>query len=385
VTGFSFPAGGPALAVGDKVVLIRATTAIAGSVAANNVVNASQGSLLHYEMATSVNTTDLELTVRGKILDQKAKSLSEGYFGSAGFLVNTFDFVSLAGVETAVAQARNARSFSSEYRFTGFATAYAGKVRYMTGSHVDVKSFAGMIGISGLIEGGSYDLVLGAFFESGSGSYDSHITFPNAADVFGDGDVSYGGAGVLARIDFAKGERGNFHVEAAGRIGSVKNKYKGWKGISDAVSYDSKASYYGAHLGFGHLFDFSGRYQLDLFAKYFWTRQNGDTLRLAGGEWVDFEKVNSHRLRGGVRFAFIGGEKFKPYIGAAYEHEFDAKVKARSYGFTLPEPDASGGSFAGELGFLLTPSDRVTINVGAQGYAGKRRGISGTAALHFSF
>ncbi|MDR2696616.1 MAG: hypothetical protein LBC79_09605 [Deltaproteobacteria bacterium] len=65
---------------------------------------------------------------------------------------------------------------------------------------------------------------------------------------------------------------------------------------------------------------------LDLYAKYFWTRQEGDFVRLSTGDPVSFKGADSSRLRGGARFSYAINEYVSPYIGAPYEHEFDGKA-----------------------------------------------------------
>ena len=113
----------------------------------------------------------------------------------------------------------------------------------------------------------------------------------------------------------------------------------------------------------------------------------GDSLTLSTGEPVQFKDVDSSRLRGGARFAYAVNEQVSPYIGAAYEHEFDGKTKAATNGFDIDAPKLTGGTGIGELGLSLKPSPALPLSfdVGVQGYVGKRKGVTGSFQMRFTF
>jgi outer membrane autotransporter protein len=75
------------------------------------------------------------------------------------------------------------------------------------------------------------------------------------------------------------------------------------------------------------------------------------------------------------------------YLGAAWEHEFDGRARATAYGFETPSPSLRGDTGLFELGLeLATKKARaMTINVGLQGYTGKRQGVGGSAQLRYAF
>ncbi|GHU90863.1 hypothetical protein AGMMS49974_06100 [Deltaproteobacteria bacterium] len=50
--------------------------------------------------------------------------------------------------------------------------------------------------------------------------------------------------------------------------------------------------------------------------------------RISTGELVSFNTIDSYRVRGGARFAYAINEYVSPYIGAAFEYEFDGKARA---------------------------------------------------------
>jgi hypothetical protein len=51
----------------------------------------------------------------------------------------------------------------------------------------------------------------------------------------------------------------------------------------------------------------------------------------------------------------------------------------------FPTTDPSGGSFVGEIGLLVVPTEKVSINFGVQGYGGARKGVTGSIGLKFMF
>jgi outer membrane autotransporter protein len=237
-------------------------------------------------------------------------------------------------------------------------------------------------------------LTLGAFFEYGNGSYDTYNSFSNAASVHGDGDIYHIGGGVLGRMDFVPvgilGGPGRFYAEASVRAGGVHNEYSS-SDLRDALGrtadYDSSSAYYGFHLGTGYVWNIMDKAALDLYGKYFWTRQEGDSVTLSTGDPVKFEDVDSSRLRLGGRFAYAVNEHVSPYVGAAWEHEFDGRARATTNGFDIDAPSLRGDTGIGELGVTLKPSQSLPLSfdLGVQGYTGKREGITGSLQLRYNF
>ena len=143
----------------------------------------------------------------------------------------------------------------------------------------------------------------------------------------------------------------------------------------------------GLHVGAGYVWNLSDKADLDLYARYLWTHLDSDSLSLSTGERLHFDSVDSHRLRLGARFAYTANEYVRPYIGAAWEQEFDGEARATTNGFDIDRPDLRGSTGMGELGITLTPSSTipVSIDLGVQGYVGRREGVSGTLQVLWKF
>ena len=324
----------------------------------------------------------------GRATDQ-SKALSEGFLGGLALNLQGADLVAGRGMDSAV-RASSGTDDAERHGFAGFGALSGGSLRYNTGSHLDMNSLSLLTGLAWGIDLAPGRLTLGAFFEYGNGSYDTHNSFTNAASVDGDGNAYYLGGGILARMDFVNTGPGRFYAEASGRAGKTHNEYDS-SDLRDAAGrkadYDSSSPYYGLHFGTGYVWNINDAATLDLYGKYFWTRQQGDSVGLSTGEHLSFDDINSSRLRFGGRFAYILNEHVAPYIGAAWEHEFDGKARARTNGFDIDAPNLRGNTGIGELGLSLTPSADLplTVDLGVQGYTGKHEGVTGSLMVKWEF
>ena len=322
----------------------------------------------------------------GRATDQ-SKALSEGFLGGLALNLQGADLVAGRGMDSAV-RASSGTDDAERHGFAGFGALSGGSLRYNTGSHLDMNSLSLLTGLAWGIDLAPGRLTLGAFFEYGNGSYDTHNSFTNAASV--DGNAYYLGGGILARMDFVNIGPGRFYAEASGRAGKTHNEYDS-SDLRDAAGrkadYDSSSPYYGLHFGTGYIWNINDAATLDLYGKYFWTRQQGDSVGLSTGEHLSFDDINSSRLRFGGRFAYILNEHVAPYIGAAWEHEFDGKARATTNGFDIDAPNLHGNTGIGELGLSLTPSADLplTVDLGVQGYTGKHEGVTGSLMVKWEF
>jgi outer membrane autotransporter protein len=310
-----------------------------------------------------------------------AKALSQGFAGGSALVNNTVNHT----VEQGIPEARRAAASASADQGGGygaFGAISGGRSRYEAG--VDMSSLSFLAGLSRGNDLNFGRLTFGAFLEYGLGFYDS------LDSVGSEGDLKHVGGGLLGRMDFNKTGAGHFYSEGSLRAGRMRNEFKsGNLGdvIGNSADYDASGAYYGLHLGAGFVWNLSDRAALDTYAKYYWTRQAGDSVTLATGDPVNFEAVNSHRARLGGRFSYAVDNIIRPYIGAAYEHEFDGRAKASSYGFAIDAPSVRGGTGMGEIGFSLRPlpSSPVSLDLGLSGYTGKREGVSGSLQVKFEF
>ena len=391
-------AGGTSLASGSTLTLLDVDPD--KTLTANNLQRGNGivqiGSTVAHDITADVNLDPTTgrlsaLTAQvspGRATDQ-SKALSEGFLGGLALNLQGADLVAGRGMDSAV-RASSGTDDAERHGFAGFGALSGGSLRYNTGSHLDMNSLSLLTGLAWGIDLAPGRLTLGAFFEYGNGSYDTHNSFTNAASVDGDGNAYYLGGGILARMDFVNIGPGRFYAEASGRAGKTHNEYDS-SDLRDAAGrkadYDSSSPYYGLHFGTGYVWNINDAATLDLYGKYFWTRQQGDSVGLSTGEHLSFDDINSSRLRFGGRFAYILNEHVAPYIGAAWEHEFDGKARARTNGFDIDAPNLRGNTGIGELGLSLTPSADLplTVDLGVQGYTGKHEGVTGSLMVKWEF
>ncbi|MDL2306953.1 autotransporter outer membrane beta-barrel domain-containing protein [Desulfovibrio sp. OttesenSCG-928-C06] len=383
VTGVSF-ASGFAPKAGQTFTLLSSTSGFTNSLTNLGQMEASRGVTLLYDGMIALDTNDLTFTVTGDgYINPRSKALSEGRTANVAFLNNGADLAAGQGMMAARSAGNGLQAF---------AAGSAGKSRYDTGSHVDVQGLSIMAGVAWNTPTEPGNLTLGAFFEAGSGTYDTHNSFSNSASVDGDGDTSYYGGGILGRMDINAGP-GAFYAEASARMGRSDTDFASSDlrdGMGRDAEYDIDSIYYGAHAGIGYIWNITEAANLDLYTKYFWTRQEGDTVTLSTDDRVKFKDTDSQRWRSGARFGYAiateQGSTFTPYIGAAYEHEFDGKAEATAYGNSLDAPELKGDTGIGEVGFTFnTATSGISVDLGLQGYTGKREGVSGSVQLKLAF
>jgi hypothetical protein len=398
------------LTAGDYVVLIDSTTDksapgdnLVGTTKNNKSIRGMHGVTLLYDFdiwkgetnggatanavdGPAVNGRQLVASLpRSPRAAPESEIVPDGVLSDLVMLLNQgADLAAEQGIGQAVCAVRCPRGLGT------FAALSGGWSRYDAGAHVDMSSVSFLAGLAkGMQAGCGGCLTLGAFFESGYGAYDVDASFSGAGSVRGNGNNNYLGGGVLARLDFPDSGCGHFYTEGSLRAGVVRNHYS--TGLRDMIgreaSYRSSTPYYGMHLGVGRVWNLTDRFCIDVHAKYFWTRRQGDSVRLSTGEQIRFATTDSHRARVGARLAYAATNDVSPYAGIGYEHEFAARARATSYGHRLAEPSLRGGTFVAEAGLVVKPSSNraLAFDLRAKGYMGKRNGVGGSLRVGLEF
>jgi hypothetical protein len=256
-----------------------------------------------------------------------------------------------------------------------------------TGSSVHVKSSSMLAGMAMRRSRSAGSVLLGGFFEAGYADYRIFGDFtPVVGDpeISGSGYLNYEGIGVMGRHTWTEG----FRLEASLRAGRLENHFR-TKNFYDAsgarAGYEMITPYFAGHAGAAYEHRLNDVSTLDFLVRGYYTRQNGKTVELTNGEEVNFHSAESMRLRGGTRYTRFVDKDFSWYGGVAYEYEFDGEVRATAYGHDLHSPDFGGGTGIGEIGLIMrkTGNDRLSAELGLQGYVGQTRGIS--AGIRFGY
>jgi hypothetical protein len=317
---------------------------------------------------------------------RRLKAYPEALAASLAFTDQGQDLIVTEGLPSALTAAAGPGS-----AWKAFGGLSAGHSRYSTGSSADVSGVSLLAGLAHGTDFTSGRLTLGAFIEGGKGSYNSRNSFPDAAKVDGGGDTSYFGGGILGRYDVLNGPLPGLYFEASARLGRAETDFRTADILYNGVmaSFETSSRYYGLHGGFGWRPPVSGpegKLSLDLSAVILWTRQEGDTVTVSLDR-VSFSAADSLRLRAGGRLLYSAGGGVTPYTGAYYEREFDGRIRTKVNGRTIDSPTLRGGVGVFELGLTVrpSPSNPLSVDLGVQGYAGKREGFSGSLSVKWEF
>lgn len=265
-------------------------------------------------------------------------------------------------------------------RFTPFTAISGSKIRYNTGSHININGWGINAGMARKINRNSGTLTVAPLLEYGRGNYSSYLddgTYSN-----GKGNSQFLGIGCLLRKD----NTDNLYSEGSIRFGRLKSTFSG---TVDSIytDYDTKSRYFSMHAGVGKILKKKDNSKQDVYGRFFWTHQNDNTAHLTSGEDYSFDSMNSSRLRVGTLWSKDISKTSAFYAGAAYEYEFNGKARACWNGSSTPSPSLKGSSGMLELGWQnkITEKNPLSIDLGINGWVGKRKGIGFNAEFNWSF
>lgn len=351
--------------VGDVSVLL-ANASWTDSIKGFSGSGVPSGATLLYDFEKLDSSDSLAVRVVNIRANPQLKSLSESQLGALAFLNQNSDQLSIA------TRSLSDRAKNSDKQWLKFSEVSGGSSRYQTGSHVDVSGVSLLTGIARRL---GHSSILGMFAEGGWSSYNTVNPMGSEPDVRSDGHVNFLGGGLIARHDFKKGA----YVDAALRLGQVSTQFDSADISYEAgpTSFQTKALYYGAMLGFGHRWNLGDRFVLDASSHQVWNRQAGNRVNVSGDpNPVDLHAIQSHRMRGQVRLDYQG-QLLSPYLSLAYEHEFKGQANASVNGFSVPAPSLQGGTGIGGLGIKIQSSlGKSFVHAGIQGFVGKRQGFA---------
>lgn len=368
------------LQVGQQITLVQANSGVITNTTTLDQATLKKNSnaFISYDFEEVTGLSDaIAVIVAGKEADTaNARALGESRVAGVSLLNQGADMLVNQGLGAVKA---NAADFGAVY---GFAMMGGSTSHYNTGSFVKANTYNIIAGVAKKTAVKNGDWHTGLYFENGHSNYNTHNESTDGAAVRGDGDATYNGGGIVARFDSASGMYG----EAGVRAGSIKNKFGGFSYNGAAGGYEDKSTYYGAHVGLGKMIEVNKKTSLDVYGRYFYAHQAGSDFEVLGDE-VTTASVSSERLQLGYRVTRQTAPHVSYYGGAAWEYEFDGAADMAVAGAGLAAPTLKGSSGIIELGVRLEPAkaSRITLDLGAQGYFGKRRGFSGGLQVNYSF
>ncbi|MBT0612959.1 autotransporter outer membrane beta-barrel domain-containing protein, partial [Campylobacter hyointestinalis] len=367
----------PALKVGDKIILIdEPNGTITPPTNMSNNISALQGISNSYEFELSANPKQIVATSVGKKVNENQKAILEGGISSSIIVSRANDTL-----ESSIKDMSSALN-TTRVNETSIGSIGASSTRSNTGSHVDIRSISLLTGVS---KKANDSFMYSAFFEAGSGNYNSYNSFVSG-NVKGSGDSSYFGFGVFSKFDMAS----NYYFENSFRVGQVKSDFKsddfGNGNISS--SFESKRAYFGTHIGLGKVFDIDDISNLDIYTKVFYTRVNSEDITMSTNDRYKFDAINSVSTKLGFLYNYKLKENLSLYTGVGIQREFKCGAKGRniSYNYDIDSPSIKGNTGSIEAGIKLKPindNDKLTLDIGVMGLVGKNEGVSGRLGVEW--
>ncbi|MCQ2603577.1 MAG: autotransporter outer membrane beta-barrel domain-containing protein [Spirochaetia bacterium] len=388
---------GTALNIGDTINLIDKTEATPAwvSLVGRELKGGTLFTNYDFQLSTTGDSHTLVATVAsepyregGIISGQKpagqaipeTKALAEGQAASVALLGEGSELA--AGQALADAKTAAGMAAAEGENLAAFATFGGGGSRYDTGSHVDMRSAGFLAGLAKEFSGHKGDLLMGMFFETGHGDYSTHNHFEDGL-IDGDGDAHYYGGGLMFQWN-SSGEKG-LYMQAMGRMGGMSNDWSS-DDFSEKVDYDTYHCYWGTSVSVGYQGNVGKYIGYDVNGRFMWNHLEGDDADVKG-EQLHFQDIDSVRTRIGLRMSYEGFRIVRPFIGGAWEREFDGEANAKVNGCKIDAPDLKGNTGLLELGVSCKPGNNADwrLDLSAAGYMGVRRGLSGSAYFTCNF
>ncbi|MDR0440512.1 MAG: autotransporter outer membrane beta-barrel domain-containing protein [Candidatus Accumulibacter sp.] len=224
----------------------------------------------------------------------------------------------------------------------------------------------------------------------GESKHDTHSDFIRAVKTGNGKNTEYTGLGLLARLLDLGENDARSHAESSMRARRTKAIFYSQK-LRDAAGrgarYDTHATYIGLHLGVGRVWNVQARNKFAFYGKYLYARLGSDSVRLGTGGPVKFDAIESRRLRFGGRYSWMLENDTNPYLGLAWEHEFDGRTDGRRYGLPLDAPNVREDTHVVELGVSLYPTlaHPLSIELGIRGYGDKYESTTGSLRMEYRF
>ena len=227
------------------------------------------------------------------------------------------------------------------------------------------------------------DLNGALYIEAGWGNIDTHNRWAK-----GNGDIHYYGIGAIGERKQKEGDWKGTYLQAHARIGRAFSDYNSRlkDGSGEKLDYDKNSTYYGAELEIGREWQYHPDYMLDSYLKYRWLHLNGFNTEINGADHK-LDDIDSHRTRLGTRLNYTAEKTGMPYIGIAWEHEFDGNARGSVMGYSLKDTSLKGDSGVLELGVKFVPSEKSRWNYDftIEGYVGQREGVMGNFVVNYLF
>ena len=333
------------------------------------------------------NGQDLIARTKNVQADHRTKSFNIDRLPDLALLDQGSDLAAGAGMESAEESAMCLPG-EEPCGTRAFMAVSGGYSTYKADGHFNMAGGSAMTGLDRYCKLPSVGFLAGVFFETGFARFDAEHDFAGYDSFDSEGNASYYGVGALGKLYLTETSMQGLYAEGSFRIGMLNYSWEsdGWRVNGSDVDYSSQSPYMAAHGGIGWMKSLTDNVDLDIYAKYLWSHVSEDDTGISGSR-VNFDAMDSSRLRGGARLSFKGCDTFSWYLGVAYERQFNGRSASDVYGHDTPSASLKGDTAMVEAGLQLKPSKEnpVFFLLGASGYAGKREGINGIFQVRYEF
>ena len=297
--GGEFGFGGDKSPENDRIILVKNDNGlVSDGWKQDGEIIAREGVSLSFELAAAADDTSLYLYrpetfidpsdpdhphPNDTVVNPQTKALAEGWLAGLTLGIQAGNVAADQGIGAM----RYAAVRLDRDGWLPFGVLEGGSLKYDSGSHIDLQSLSLLAGLGRGVSTDLGLLIVGGFFEYGTGSYKTHNTFDTMPSVDGSGNAWYMGGGLLASMDFKKTGDGHFYLEGSAHTGMLHNSFDG-DALRDAfgrsAEFDTDTPYYNLHAGLGYLWNFAEDHSLDIYGKYYWTRVLGTDETLNTGD-----------------------------------------------------------------------------------------------------
>jgi hypothetical protein len=271
---------------------------------------------------------------------------------------------------------------------TAFGATHYGIERHENGFCANFQDRSLLAGLAVSVDSPSLHLTAGGFCAGGIASCSSRSDFADVASIVGDGKNNYCGGGLLLHSKIAIGQHSAVYVEASSQAGLCRNRWHSDDLINDSknrAEFSATSPYFGAHVGIGYVRE-CGRNSLDFYGKCFRAKIGDSSSTVSTNATIEFNPVQSSRLRVGGRFSFppLWNDRLYVYAGAMCEREFGDTATAIFHprgkqALSIAAPKFRSDSATEELGFNYRMDGIVllSIDVSLNTHLDSRQGIRG--------
>ena len=370
----------PTMEIDESMTIIHADDGITYTdddvINTDKIIKGNAGTALEFEGTLTFGEKDISYTVEGIDNSYQTILVGDSRLAAAAFVNQGSDL--LERVFHGFTLSRD------KYGLMTFASAEGTKSNYDLSSPIKINGWNFLGGARYVAPTDYGDLTSALFVEYGNANYRTN-NIHLGLNFRTDGSIRYIGGGFAMRLVTPT----NFYAEGSLRAGKLSSDLD--RALMDVegnfYDADTNSLYAGLHLGAGYIFKPTNYFELDSYAKYFFTYTDSDNFRIEKyNETYNFESISSHRLRLGTRVS-TRQNNIMFMFGLAGEYEFDGESDMFVANASTQTSDLGGFNAFAEAGISLRPSAGSPWQFDAQvrGWEGTKEAVTGLITVNYAF